>query len=486
MLSKIKETIAAPFIHRDKVYIPLLMIFLVVNSIVLINAVIHPPQVGYDSVEHLKYIWTISKFKLPAPEDTAESFSPPLPYVLPAAAQRLMARPCATLNLGDLFNVSKKISGVLSPCTLIAGKLAQLLNVIYSLGLTFYLLKICEVVHPGKVKFKVASLALLGMLPVYYKSFAFVRGEPLLAFLTVLAVHQFLGIVLPEGDIGRVKVVVLGVSMGLMILSRQWGFLVLLAMGLFLGLALARWRREALPIGKALFLSLGIAFLVGGWFYISLLVRYDSVTEFNREGQGFSFSNQPAEFYFDLGLKKLFTLPLRLSFRNRMLPVFYSETWGDYWNYFTVTGQIPGEGFKLDESNRQSIKRYLGRVNLASTIPSAVYLLGMGLGGVYFVRTLRRNAMRGGDKDLAFTLFLIIVLVSLGGYLWFLVSYPRPENGDTIKATYMLQIFPFIALLAGEFLRWLENKNRLIFRVVVVLMTLVFLHNLPVLFSHYG
>ena len=48
---------------------------------------------------------------------------------------------------------------------------------------------------------------------------------------------------------------------------------------------------------------------------------------------------------------------------NMLFPVLYSDIWGDYWGYFTVTMGRGG----LD-SNYEIVK-YLGRVNFVSIIP---------------------------------------------------------------------------------------------------------------------
>ena len=50
-------------------------------------------------------------------------------------------------------------------------------------------------------------------------------------------------------------------------------------------------------------------------------------------------------------------------------------------------------------------------------------------------------------------LFTLIVLCSLAGYGWYLLRYQNHgQGGDLIKASHMLQIFPFLGLLAGGML----------------------------------
>lgn len=61
-----------------------ILLLIAINGIVLSNAVRHDPRVGYDAADHLKYIEVLSEYRLPTRSDTAEFFSPPLPYLLPA------------------------------------------------------------------------------------------------------------------------------------------------------------------------------------------------------------------------------------------------------------------------------------------------------------------------------------------------------------------------------------------------------------------
>ena len=42
-----------------------------------------------------------------------------------------------------------------------------------------------------------------------------------------------------------------------------------------------------------------------------------------------------------------------------------------------------------------------------------------------------------------------VVVVSLVGYMWFVIRYPSLGKGDTIKAIYLLHIFPSLAILGA-------------------------------------
>src|SRR5579862_8457607 len=80
---------------------------------------------------------------------------------------------------------------------------------------------------------------------------------------------------------------------------------------------------------------------------------------FNRGGaRGLSLGNETGRFYFGLGDGRLFTEPLRPNFPNELIPIFYSETWGDYWEFFLVYAKKGGTylaGRELEEGARGSL-----------------------------------------------------------------------------------------------------------------------------------
>jgi len=215
-----------PFRANGRLNGPLLALFLGVNLIVLINACLHDPSVGYDAKWHLLYAQTLSRGLLPSPEDTLEFFCPPLPSLLPAALMALGV---------DLWW---------------AAKCAQLFNVVLSIGLTFYLIKTAGLINPDRPFLKTASLALLGMLPVYYKAFVMVRGEPLVAFFAVLVVYEALRVFARDLPQAR-SAVPLGIAMGVLILSRQWGFFVVGAVVFYAAVLAAKFPETRRALLKA-------------------------------------------------------------------------------------------------------------------------------------------------------------------------------------------------------------------------------------------
>jgi hypothetical protein len=376
-------------------------------------------------------------------------------------------------------------------------KAAQWLNAVYSLALTFMLLRLCELMRPQCAPLKQAALLLLGMLPVYYKSFAFVRPEPLLAWLALIAVSLTVRMVV-RAD-GRLRRAVgLGVVWGLLILTRQGGFCVVAACAVLLLLLVSalRWRGERASLCAVLAISVLVAGAVGGWFYAHLHRRYGSVTASNTTPRPrLAWSNWPREFYTELRLRALFTDPIRPSFDARLIPQFYSEVWGDYLGYFTVYGQDTRTGRYLRgidvkhllarppapawlKTNRQTIAGYLGRVNCIALLPSVVLMIGTVAGAWCALRVVAANAQE--VRTLVCAVLGLVVIVSSAGYLWFLVRYPYPVIPESVvKATYVLHTFPVMALLAAETLQQLRQRSVVAYRVLMAGLSLVALHTLP-------
>lgn len=467
------KALVEPFRSGESVNRLLLGLFVLLNGIVLINACLHDPTIGYDGPQHLRYVKTLATGHLPTPTDSREFFSPPLPYVFPAS---LMA-----VSSIDVWW---------------AAKLAQLLNVLISIALTIYLLKLCDLLRPDRPQLKIASLLLLTMLPVFYKTFSFVRGEPFVAFFAVFVVHRILVVFVKRSN-RRADVVILGVALGLLVISRQWGLLLFPPLILFVGVLGLKDARNRWPLLRALCTSLLISLMIGGWFYINLLWKYGGVTAFNREPSAeFALSNQPKEFYFGLGSGKLFTDPVRNSFPNQLIPIYYSEIWGDYWEYFLVYARrtesdsfVSGRKLTKEleagslETNRDSINGYLGRVNLVSLLPFTILVAG-GLNGLVLAgRFIRDRAFT--EDTAAASLFILVVVSCLAGYFWFLVRYPDPPLGTTIKASYTLHVFPFLALLAGNVIDSLRQRSNMAYRIAVSSLGIVLIHNLGAVFTHY-
>lgn len=474
-LASLIAACSAPFRSGKRLNALLVALFLLINGIVAVNAAIHHPAIGYDGLDHLTYIAALAERRFPLPKETREYFSPPLPYFLPS----VFYRSCIAQGIGTDWQVP-----FIKPCLFLGGKVAQAQNLALSLLLTFCLLKICDILRPGSSTLKVHTLLLLAVLPVYYRTFALVRGEALVATFTVIVVYQLLAM-FARRDYSILRVGGLGISCGLLLLSRQWGVFVLLAIVGWTFLLLVRDRRHMWPFARSVALSMIVAALASGWFYIGLRLKYGQATAFNRQPlPNFSLANQPRDFYFGTGLPQLWTAPVRPSFPNQLMPILYADTWGDYWGYFLVTGFNPRKGQDWAASNIERIQPYLGRVDMVAVVPSLLLMLGC-LSSVFVIRKILYRRAPLDLRDSARSLLGCIFLVSLLGYLWFLISFPNPGKGDTIKATYIIHVLVLAPLLGGDLLQRLSAWARPLYFVLIALVVCALIYTLPAMVSRY-
>ncbi len=471
---KLFSALKAPFLHNGKVDKLLLAIFLVVNLLVFIDSLLHNPEMGYDAEDHLTYI-QILPYRFPNAEDTREFFSPPLPYILPS----LVDKACLSLSQ------DRTAPTTIDDCRKAAGKFDQFINLFFSIGITLLFIKIAETVRPDNRFLKISALALLGVMTVYYKTFSQVRGEPYVAFFTIWAIYLIARIIIQRDGVTWKNGLGLGLILGLLGLSRQWGFMLFPAVLALVALVWIFDTKNGWRFTKAIGTSFIIAFLVCGWFYLRLYYKNGTFFPFNRSPSGFSINNQPITFFRNTGIKDwlIFKTPTRPTFENQFFPTFYSDMWGDYWGYFVFIRDksymaVNGIG------NQEQINPYLGRVNAVSVFPSLIYLGGV-LIGVYSIIRLFKNRVEERSRNFFYVFLLIFEVVAFSLFMYFLISYPNLTKGDTIKPTYMIHALIVLPLLGAEFLERVREIKYQVYVICMVLLGLVFLYNLPAMITRY-
>ncbi|MBI4369654.1 MAG: hypothetical protein HY547_05430 [Elusimicrobia bacterium] len=454
--------------------------FVAINLLVLANVILHDPSIAYDAIQHLSYINVLAQGRLPEPSETAQFFAPPMPYALPALLQYLHIAPFLWII-----------------------KIAQIFNFLLSLGITWLLWRLCERLRPGNFRLKTTALLILAMMAAHHRSMVMVRGEPWLAFFTLLSMNQAVGI-LNQKSPKLKNTLTLAASLAGLALSRQWGILVWPAIAATIFFNSPSLPREAdkmrgsllKPEIKAIIGAFAIALSVSGWFYARLYFKFGSATAFNRvQETSWKLSNQPKEFYVGRDWNKLFTDPIRPSLANQFPLIFYSDLWGDYWGYFSVYGwdknldrYIPG--IMLESrlrngatpeivTNRYQMAQKLGHANIAGIIPSLLIFAGF-IGAV--IETIK-NRYLFASREQTLVLALLILAFSMAGYLWFLIGHPDPKKGDTIKAGYMLQILPLLAILGADALEKIKSHSKRPARILLLVLGVAAIHNTPLLLT---
>ncbi len=464
-----------PFIRDGQLDVLLLAVFMAINALVVSNVFRHNAGLAHDGEDHFLYSLILADGRLPTAAETNQFFAPPLVYVVPAIVHRAATAaglpPCSAYT-NEPFT-----------CRLVA-KTGQAQNIVAAIGITYLLLLICRQVRPQDHLLHLHTLLILGTLPVFQRSMVYQRGEPFVALFTLLVMHRLLVMLPTQRKPTARDAWMIGLGFGLLALSRQWGVFAGLGIGLWALLVVVQRGRAGLPLLRTGTVSIVIAAVSGGWFYLLTAWRNGSVTAFNREaelGQQAAnfFALKPLEFYIGLGSGTLFEMPFRAARIAQVIPIFYTEMWGDYWGMF----YLPSTDFSVwTAAPPPQPIQYMAWVNVLSLLPTAVLLLGLAYGVMHLY-----DGLRGRQEDtrtMALFLATCVVLVSLIGYGWFLIKYPH-SVGDTIKAMYVLQIFPLLSMLTGAVLVQLRHYHGWAYTVLVGSYAVVTAHNLAMLVTNF-
>ena len=454
------------------------MLWVALNVIVLYNTIHQPPAIGYDAEDHYANVRILAQGRLPTKAESNEFFSPPIPYIAPAILTRIGASSglCPAMQLNIARMDALQGLGTSDECTIIIRKFGQLQNVIVSLLASFLLLRIGARIDPDRLIPRGAALFLFATLPVYYRTLAFMRGEPFIVLFTLLLCDLLLD--LRDRPLRRVDPLLIGVYGGAVALSRQWGALILVGIALWWLVLFLRDRPFARRLLIPGLVAGMIALTLAGSYYLAIARQTGTALAFNRSA-GISDAGaqtDPPGFFTGLGGGKLFTYPVDPGLYGQAIPAFYSEIWGDYWGYFylprpPIAALIPADA-----------TTYLGAVNAVSLLPTLILIGGFLYGGFQLIRLLANHPIAYSLPD---SLFVLCIAASLIGFVWFLVHYPS-DNADTAKATYMLQIFPLLSLLAGQGVDRLAERWPRAITVVAIALIGVAIFNLPMLFTRIG
>ena len=455
LLNQLPQALRAPFMVSNSVHMGLVGLFVAVNSLVAFNVFHHNPIRAYDAHGHYRNVAAYAEGRLPTPADSVQFYSSPLPYLIPTVVARAVAQDCNDPMQTCYYTVHK--AGVVQ-------------NLAVSMVFTFFFLRVVRWFDRFDGRLRLLAFAMIATLPVYYKTLSFLRGEHFIMMFMVIVLDRLLIMLSADRPVRWADAFLLGIPMGLMMLSRQWAVLIMIAVAVWaLVVILQQWqqRRRLLWVGLA---SFGLAFVLSSWFYFNLQAQQGSVIAASRDRQELQ---QGTNLEFDLPTRTLFTSPYRYQYGLQVLPIFYTEMWGDYFGFF----QMSAAAVPSLRLMPLSLAEYIRRVNVVSVLPTALFMIG-GLGGVLFAG---RTILRAQDETMTgYSLLGLCVLSSLSGYLWFLSSY-HSFMGDMAKATYMLQVFPLLAILAARALLALRERFVWAYGVVIGLFVAVALHNLPMM-----
>jgi len=375
------------------------------------NVLQFPWRKGYDASAVAHYAEALGQHhRLPTRAETDVWHNPPLYFALAGA----LYRAGELTGLGDpgipvqLFSAAC-VLGIVLLCGLIAR----------------------ELVPDWRLAGVAAALAAVAT-PVLVRSAVLFHPEPLAALLTTAGLYVAVGS-LARGRLGLRSGAAAGLLLGLANLTRTWALAALAAAlaGALVAVAASRSRSSVRFAAGLAGVSL---LLLAPWLAVKA-ERYGSPFAYSQPNpEQWRRSGRPASFWLATDLGAVFHSPYQPWYRNHLLPTVYSDWVGDYWRAYAVPSRLHDEPDRLparwgDPLVRQS---WAGLVPLALTLVGAAGLA---------LRAVRR-------RDLALATLLLSAATLLAMYAAFLARYPK-QDGDNIKALYLLDLAPVAALAAA-------------------------------------
>ncbi len=427
--------------------------------ILIYNILHYDPIEGYDAEAHYSYLHYIAmylpyKISIPSIEFTREFFNPPIPYLFPAGIQVV----CRNVIVSENY---------INDCQQILGTATQAFqSILYIVTMYFYLLSF-KILKKNKNLLNINLILIISLLAVNYRTISMIRGEIYILFFNSILMYKLLKISNNKFIFKTIDVLIAGTLIGCMALSRQWAFLLFLSYIFIVFFLENEYKNRYLKFISYSFL---LGFFISSWFYFNLFFEYGSFTSFNKDPLPFNFKNQNLDFYipFNSEFLIMFYKPIRPYFSNQFFPILYSDLWGDYWGHFVFTSRD-----LLAGRNQMLIGSYLARVNIVSLIPTVLILYSL----------FKSKKLKGSKFFHKFLKYGI--LFSFFGYLWFLIKYPEIPTGDTIKATYIIQMFHLIGFIFASYLEDLKNKNLKTYFIILAFLLFAYVHNFSTYLSHF-
>jgi 4-amino-4-deoxy-L-arabinose transferase-like glycosyltransferase len=339
----------------------------------------------------------------------------------------------------------------------------QLMDAFAALAVIVFAGLIARELFPRSRSIQLAALAFAALTPVLIRTAVMYHPEPLATALAVAGLYVVVrGLAL--GGPGLWTGVAAGILFGLAVLTRTWALAY--AGAACIALVLEGWfQRERSAVVAAAALAAVLVAISLPWF-VHQARQHGNPFAFNRPAPKESFfSRRPASFYTGLDLGAVFSRPYAPNYLNHLLPVVYTDWWGDYWRYFA----IPAENISAPPELPAKYENPRARQSFVGVAPSLLAFAGLVGVAVAAVRRKSRAML---------LLPLSVVLLGLE-FLVFQISYPHPD-GDTIKAAYLMDAVAPLAVCAAYALRRLLTAGRLV--LVAVLLVLAYAAALDVTF----
>jgi 4-amino-4-deoxy-L-arabinose transferase-like glycosyltransferase len=411
-------------------------------AVLVWNAWHFPWRQGYDATASAHYADVLGhEHRLPHRDETDVWHNPPLFFLVAGALYR-----------------SAQTVDVIQP-----GRLVQLASALFVLGVAVLTFLLARELFPGRRWTAPLALLLAALTPVLVRAGALFHPEALATLLTTAALYVIVR-GLARDRLGWRTGLLAGLLLGLANLTRTWALAALLAV--LLGLALRwLWQRERAAWQTLAGTAFVSAALVVPWLAVKA-ATYGSPLAYSRPvAEQWRQHGRPASFWLDLSPGDVLHRPYQPWFRNVLVPTVYADWWGDYWRVWRVPPALHDEPDVLPAAQARPLRRQ----SVAGLAISVAVLAGLAALGA---RAWRR-------RDAAAATVVLSVALLAASFVAFLVQYPK-QDGDNIKALYVLNAAPVLAVAGAYALSWLASRGRV--GAALAILTVVLLAVPTVLF----
>lgn len=413
---------------------------------------------GYNATVHMNYAKIIShEFRFPSFKESYENYNPPLFYLVS----------------GLIGRFTSQISGLDFYSSLNAYKV---IGVLLAIGSIYFWHKIIQSLYPKRINLRTIFLILLFSLPVFHKVAVMFNTELPLMFVYSLTLWFFITHFFNKPSKKSIVLLALFITIALLIRMSSLTLFVSIFIGI-LGMGLLKkisWKKTLTYL--SIFLT--IIFISTSWFYIGR--RDKDIYKAGRVSEPDIpiWQRQPIEFYTYIPFKFMMTYPMRLSMPlNHIIPIYYSEFWGDFWNYYSqrrfgVSAETRRSNHYITTPQRVANLALQNQVNLPFTI---IMLAGF----IYInLRVIKGLFSRSKPKIwLIEVVFLCVSFLTWIGFLIMNVKYPNWKS-DAVKASYMLNIIPIFVYSGVIFIFNVLKKFKFVFYPVLIWLSLSTVINL--------
>ena len=385
---------------------------LVLTALILAWNIAHFPWLrSYDASASAHYAQVLGhEHRLPHESETDVWHNPPLFYLVAGAFYAV----------GDHVGIGEP------------GRAVQVISAACVLATMLLAMLIARELFPGSRWIPVLALVLAATTPVLVRAGSLFHPEPLATVLTTAGLY--VGVrALARHALGWRVGLLAGVLLGLANLTRTWALAALVAV--LVGFALAALKATDRRALAALLAASGAtAVLVVPWL-VAKTVLHGSPLAYSRPVPAqWLQSGRPAAFWLPTSPLALVRSPYNPHFRNRLLPVVYTDWWGDYWRAYRIPEELHNTPSTLPPSHARPLERQ-------AAVGWIVSLATLGGLTALTLRALRR-------RDVALGTMLLSLALLAVSYLGFLVQYPKVD-GDNMKALYVLNAAPVLAVAAA-------------------------------------